>query len=221
MEKFSEVIQSIESVQKKLNTLDKKKHRLKAKLLKIHSITLKDCREESIKICKRQNLLNIEKELLESNASHLIAQENIGIFVKIWNSYSTKRLGSKTEEKIRNEFKEKSGGLYTYFNRDYTSKVKEVVIGYNIDVKKFFNLKDSHYFTDKDNQILSIKEEDIIALPAEYIENVPQQVKLIRKEAKEIEKNAKKLKALYRKFKDDCYNKNFGRFFDFHSVYLD
>ena len=220
MKTFNETIQDIESVQKKLNTLDKKEHKL-IKLLKTHSITLKDCREKSSKICKKQNMLHIEKELLELNASYLIAKENISVFFKIWNTYNSKKLDNKIEEKIQNEFKEKSGGLSAHFERDYTNKVREIVIEYNTNVKNFFNLEDSHYFTDKENQILFIKEDDIIVLRNKYIENIFQQVKLIKKDAKEIEKNAKKLKALYHKFKDDCYNKNFRHFFNLYSVYLD
>lgn len=204
MNKFEEVKQELQSIRRLLIAANEKKHLLKQQLFNDKKITRKEFNTEWDKIEKMESDLNLKRELLTKNAEFLLVSEYTPIFLSIWNTYTGKKLGPKTREKIEKEFREQTGGVCIVFDYNCNNQVGAIrLIHYPLSA--YIYLENAHFYTDSDNHILSVKKNNLIK-PTNYIKDIPARISQLKEKAAKIEKQIKLLNTLYSEFREaSCY----------------
>ena len=135
--------------------------------------------------CKAITDNKIKIELLKGNARITLAAEVIPVICEIWNKYAGKKHGPKTNEKIKNEIKEKANILCYLSQRVYSGSEFNIspcsgdgwsTYGYDITISTIYDSENKQYkkAVDDNNVIQPIAPEDLqlIHVSREYIEDI-------------------------------------------------
>lgn len=143
-------------------------------------------------LCSRSD--NIEKKIeklrkvvkvLNSNAQVALYAETLPTALEVVNKYVGKRVGKKTEEKIRAEIYERTG-IRFYYSTNYWNFSK----GYGVTIRAYF--KESSMFN-ADGKLNEITEDMLVDPTADYIENPAEYVDEMASKAAAIKVAADKL----------------------------
>ena len=124
-------------------------------------------------------------QLLKGNAHIALAAEVIPVICEIWNKYAGKKHGPKTNDKIRNEIKEKANIYFYLSQRVYSGSEFNIspcgengrnLYGYDITISTIYDSENKQYkkAVDNNNVIQTIAPEDLqlLYVSREYIEDI-------------------------------------------------
>lgn len=192
MKKFNEIIREVKQTQQKINEVEEKINELQNTYLNI--MNLKERREkrkivenEIVKLEEKKKDLQIAIKILNSNAKIALYNETIPVVLEVLAKYKNKPYGPKTEQKIRDEIKEKTNCGF-YISSRYSSQEYHIFpLGfisdyYNIECgTKYIEGKQKKLLDDNKIQVPELKDLTIYYSSKGYIENIPKRIKELKR----------------------------------------
>lgn len=192
METFNEIQKEIENTYKLIN---KKKEKLD-QLINTYS-SIKDIKEkvkqhkavekDMCKLNEEIKDLTISIKILNSNAKIALYSETLPIVLEVLAKYKNKPYGPKTEEKIRDEIKEKTNCSF-YISEKYSSQEYNIIPlefsgnTYNIECgAKYIDGKQKKLLDENKIQALELNDLTLYYSSKEYIDNIPKRIKELKR----------------------------------------
>lgn len=196
MKKYSEILNDIDKTYEELT-------RVKGEIDSIVStwdgatfkqkIDLKKSSETVLgELGTKQKNLELGLKFLKNNAKIALFNEVMPVVLEAFGKYENKKYGPKTEEKIRNEIKERTNcSVYINNGINVTALNKK---GYGTDYKftcgtKYQEENRKHLLIDNKIQKLDFSDVELWYVKTDYIDDIPEAVRTIKElKAKAIEK---------------------------------
>lgn len=192
MKTFNEIQKEIENTYKLIN---KKKEKLD-QLINTYS-SIKDIKEkvkqhkavekDMCKLNEEIKDLTISIKILNSNAKIALYSETMPVVLEVLAKYKNKPYGPKTEEKIRDEIKEKINCSF-YISEKYSSQEYHIIPlefsgnTYNIECgAKYIDGKQKKLLDDNKIQVLELSDITLYYASKEYIDNIPKRIKELKR----------------------------------------
>lgn len=207
MKKFNAIQKDIE---KAYQTIKENKEKLD-KLIDNYS-SIKDIEEkvkqykavekDMIKLNEDIKDLTISIKILNSNAKIALFNEVMPQVLEVLAKYKNKPYGPKTEQKIKDEIKEKtncrfyiserySSQEYHVFPLEFSGNTYNIVCG-----TKYINGKQKNLLDDNKIQVPELKDLTIYYSSKEYIDNIPKRIKELKRLYKKAYKKQQELDAI-------------------------
>lgn len=207
MKKFNAIQKEIEKAYK---TIEKNKNKLD-ELIDTYS-SIKDIKEkvkqhkavekDMVKLNEEIKDLTISIKILNSNAKIALYNEVLPVVLEVLAKYKNKSYGPKTEQKIKDEIKEKTNcGFYIserYSSQEYHIFPLEFIINdYNIECgTKYIDGKQKKLLEDNKIQVPELNDLTIYYSSKEYIYNIPKRIKDLKRLYKKAYEKQKELDAI-------------------------
>lgn len=143
--------------------------------------------------------LTITIKILNSNAKIALFNEVMPQALEVLAKYKNKPYGPKTEQKIKDEIKEKTNCSF-YINERYNAQEYHIIPlefsgnTYNIECgPKFENGEQKKLLINNKIQVVEFEELSLYYTSKEYIENIPQRIKQLKKLYKKAVEKQKEL----------------------------
>lgn len=192
MKTFNEIQKEIENTYKLIN---KKKEKLD-QLIDTYS-SIKDIKEkvkqhkavekDMCKLNEEIKDLTISIKILNSNAKLSLYNEALPVVLEVLAKYKNKPYGPKTEEKIRDEIKEKINCSF-YISDRYNSQEYHIIPleyscnTYNIECgSKYIDGKQKKLLDENKIQALELNDLTLYYSSKEYIDNIPKRIKELKR----------------------------------------
>ena len=207
MKKFNAIIREVKQTKKKINELDEKTKELRNTYLNIKNIKekhekMRTVENELMSLEEKKKDLQITIKILNSNAKIALYNEVLPVVLEVLEKYKNKPYGPKTEQKIRDEIKEKTNcGFYIsvrYSSQEYHIYPLEFTNNdYNIECgTKFVNGKQKKLLDDNKIQVPELNDLTIYYSSKEYINNIPKRIKELKKLYKKAYEKQKELEKI-------------------------
>lgn len=204
MKKFNAIIREVKKTQQNINGLEEKAKQLRNTYLNINNIKerhekMRTVENELMSLEEKKKDLQITIKILNSNAKIALYNEVLPVVLEVLEKYKNKPYGPKTEQKIRDEIKEKINcGFYIsvrYSSQEYHIYPLEFTNNdYNIECgTKFVNGKQKKLLDDNKIQVPELNDLTIYYSSKEYIDNIPKRVKDLKKLYKKAYEKQKEL----------------------------
>lgn len=207
MKTFNEIQKEIENTYKLIN---KKKEKLD-QLIDTYS-SIKDIKEkvkqhkavekDMCKLNEEIKDLTISIKILNSNAKLSLYNEALPVVLEVLARYKNKPYGPKTEEKIRDEIKEKINCSF-YISDRYSSQEYHIIplefSGNTYDIEcgpQYIDGKQKKLLDDNKIQVLELSDITLYYASKEYIDNIPKRIKDLKKLYKKAYEKQQELAAL-------------------------
>lgn len=207
MKTFNEIQKEIENTYKLIN---KKKEKLD-QLIDTYS-SIKDIKEkvkqhkavekDMCKLNEEIKDLTISIKILNSNAKLSLYNEALPVVLEVLAKYKNKPYGPKTEEKIRDEIKEKINCSF-YISDRYNSQEYHIIPleysgnTYNIECgAKYIDGKQKKLLEENKIQVLELSDITLYYASKEYIDNIPKRIKELKRLYKKAYEKQQELDAL-------------------------
>lgn len=192
MKKFNAIIREVKQTQQNINELEEKAKQLRNTYLNIKDIKerhekMRNVENELMSLEEKKKDLQITIKILNSNAKIALYNETLPVVLEVLAKYKNKPYGPKTEQKIRDEIKEKTNcGFYIgvrYSSQEYHIYPLEFTNNdYNIECgTKFVNGKQKKLLDDNKIQVPELNDLTIYYSSKEYINNIPKRIKELKK----------------------------------------
>lgn len=206
MKKFNAIQKEIEKAYK---TINENKNKLD-ELIDAYS-SIKDIKEkvkhhklvekDMVKLNEEIKDLTITVKILNSNAKIALFNEVMPQVLEVLAKYKNKSYGPKTEQKIKDEIKEKTGCGF-YISQRYSSQEYHIfplnINGNTYDIEcgtKCENGEQKKLLIDNKIQVLELNDLTIYYSSKEYIDDIPQRIKQLKKLYKKAVEKQKELDA--------------------------
>ena len=192
MKKFNEIIREVNQTRQKIKEVEEKTKQLRNTYLNIMDIKerrekMKAVENDLAKLEEKKEDLQITVKILNSNAKIALFNEVMPQVLDVLAKYKGKPLGPKTEEKIKNEIKEKtkcgfyistrySSQEYHIFPLEFNGNTYDIVCG-----TKFIDGKQKKLLDDNKIQVPELKDLTLYYTSKEYIENIPKRIKDLKR----------------------------------------
>lgn len=192
MKTFNEIQKDIEKAYQTIKENNKKIDELVNTYSNIMGFKEKIAQKRAVEkdICKLNEEikgLNITIKILNSNAKIALFNEVMPQALEVLVKYKNKPYGPKTEEKIKDEIKEKTNCSF-YINERYKSQEYHIIPlefsgnTYNIECgPKFENGEQKKLLINNKIQVVEFEELSLYYTSKEYVENIPQRIKQLKK----------------------------------------
>lgn len=192
MKKFNEIIKEVNKTYKKIKEVDEKTKELQKTYLNIMDIKerhekRKAIENDLVRLKEKKKDLQITIKILESNAKIALYSETLPVVLEVLAKYKNKPYGQKTEEKIRDEIKEKINCSF-YISDRYSSQEYHIIplefsnSNYNIECgAKYIDGKQKKLLDDNKIQVLELSDITLYYTSKEYIDNIPKRIKELKK----------------------------------------
>lgn len=140
---------------------------------------------------RRNNDIKIKITILEENAKHALLSENIATICEIWNKYEGKPHGEKTAQKIRDEIKAATGHAVYIGNKWDDARITIYPAGqrYDLETEAAPKWNGEKQPALNNNKIVKLTAENMrVCYCGDYVENVDDHIKALRKAHAEAEK---------------------------------
>lgn len=192
MKKFNAIIIEVKQTQQKINELEEKTKQLRNTYKNIMDIKerhekMKIVENELMILEEKKKYLQITIKILNSNAKIALYNEVMPQVLEVLAKYKNKPYGPKTEQKIKDEIKEKTGcGFYIserYSSQEYHIFPLEFISNdYNIECgTKYIEGKHKNLLEDNKIQVPELNDLTIYYSSKEYIDNIPKRIKELKK----------------------------------------
>lgn len=206
MKKFNAIITEVKQTQKKINELEEETKQLQSTYLNIMDLKerhekRKNVENDIIRLEEKKKDLQITIEILKSNAKVALFNEVIPQVLEVLAKYNNKPYGPKTEQKIKDEIKENTGCGF-YISDRYTQEYHIIPLefsnnDYNIECgPKCIDGKQKKLLDDNKIQVLEFDDLTIYYSSKEYIDDIPQRIKQLKKLYKKAYEKQKELAAI-------------------------
>ena len=207
MKKFNAIIREVKQTQQNINGLEEKAKQLRNTYLNIKDIKerhekMRNVENELMSLEEKKKDLQITIKILNSNAKIALYNEVFPVVLEVLEKYKNKPYGPKTEQKIRDEIKEKTNcGFYIsvrYSSQEYHIYPLEFTNNdYNIECgTKFVNGKQKKLLDDNKIQVPGLNDLTIYYSSKEYINNIPKRIKELKKLYKKAYEKQKELEKI-------------------------
>lgn len=191
MKKFNEIIKDVSKTYKKIKELDEKIEELQNTYLNIMDIKeghekRKAVENEPVRLEEKKKDLQITIKILNSNAKIALFNDTLPIVLEVLAKYKSKLYGPKTEEKIKDEIKEKTNCSF-YISDRYNSQEYHIIPleysgnTYNIECgAKYIDGKQKKLLDENKIQALEFSDITLYYTSKEYIDNIPKRIKELK-----------------------------------------
>ena len=192
MKKFNAIIKEVNQTRQKIKEVEEKTNEIRNTYLNIMDKKerykkMKTVENDIAKLEEKKTDLQITIKILNSNAKIALFNEVIPQVLEVLAKYKGKPLGPKTEEKIKNEIKEKtkcgfyiskrySSQEYHIFPLEFNGNTYDIVCG-----TKFIDGKQKKLLDDNKIQVPELNDLTIYYDSKEYIDNIPKRIKDLKK----------------------------------------
>lgn len=192
MKKFNAIIREVKQAQQKINELEEKTKQIRNTYKNIMDIKerhekMKTVENDIVKLEEKKEDLQITIKILNSNAKIALFNDVMPQVLEVLAKYKNKPYGPKTEQKIRDEIKEKTGCGF-YISERYSSQEYHIIPlefsnnDYNIECgPKCIDGKQKKLLIDNKIQVPELKDLTIYYSSKEYIDNIPKRIKDLKR----------------------------------------
>lgn len=206
MKKFNAIIRKVKQTQQKINELEEKTKQIRNTYKNIMDIKerhekMKTVENELLRLEEKKKDLQITIKILNSNAKIALYNEVIPQVLKVLEKYKGKLLGPKTEQKIKDEIKEKTNCSF-YISYRYTQEYHIIPLDfsnndYNIECgPKCIDGKQKKLLIDNKIQVPELNDLTIYYSSKEYIDNIPKRIKDLKRLYKKAYEKQKELEKI-------------------------
>ena len=192
MKKFNAIIKQVKQTQQKINELEEKTKQIRNTYKNITDIKkrhekMKTVENELIKLEEKKEDLKITIKILNSNAKIALFNEVMPQVLDVLAKYKNKPYGPKTEQKIKDEIKDKTGCGF-YISTRYSSQEYHIFPlnfnGNTYDIEcgtKCENGERKKLLIDNKIQVPGLNDLTIYYSSKEYIDNIPKRIKDLKR----------------------------------------
>lgn len=192
MKKFNAIIKEVKQTQQKINELEEKTKQIRNTYKNIMDIKerhekMKTVENEIVRLEEKKENLKITIKILNSNAKIALFNEVMPQVLEVLAKYKNKSYGPKTEQKIKDEIKEKTNcGFYIserYSSQEYHIFPLEFISNdYNIVCgTKYIDGKQKNLLEDNKIKVPELNDLTIYYSSKDYIDNIPKRIKELKK----------------------------------------
>lgn len=192
MKKFTEILKDVNKAYKKIKEIEEKSKELQNTYLNI--VNLKERHEKRktvendlVRLEEKKEDLQITIKILNSNAKIALYNETMPKVLEVLAKYKNKPYGPKTEQKIKDEIKEKTNCSF-YISTRYSSQSYHIIPlefsnnNYNIECgTKCIDGKQKKLLDENKIQVLNFNDFTLYYTSKEYIDNIPKRIKELKK----------------------------------------
>lgn len=207
MKKFADIIKEVNQTRQNIKEAEEKTKEIRKTYLNI--MNLKERREKRktvendiIKLEEKKEDLEINIKILNSNAKIALFNEVMPQVLEVLAKYKNKPYGSKTEQKIRDEIKEKtkcgfyisvrySSQEYHVFPLEFSDDTYSIVCG-----TKYIDGKQKSLLDDNKIQVPELNDLTLYYTSEEYIDNIPKRIKELKRLYKKAYEKQQELDAI-------------------------
>lgn len=214
MKKFNEIIKEVKQTQQKINELEEKTKQLQNTYLNIMDIKerhekRKNVENEIVRLEEKKKDLQITIKILNSNAKIALYNETLPVVLEVLAKYKNKSYGPKTEQKIKDEIKEKTNCGF-YISSRYTQDYHIFPLNINgntYDIEcgtKYIDGKQKKLLEDNKIQVPGLNDLTIYYSSKEYIDNIPKRIKDLKRLYKKAYEKQQELAAICSEYNSLC-----------------
>lgn len=192
MKKFADIIKEVNQTRQKIKEVDEKTKQLQNTYLNIMNLKERHEKRKTVendiaKLEEKKKDLQITIKILNSNAKIALYNETMPAILEVLAKYKNKPYGPKTEQKIKDEIKEKTKcGFYIsvrYSSQEYNISPLDFN-GNTYDIEcgtKYIDGKQKKLLIDNKIQVPELNDLTIYYSSEEYIENIPKRIKDLKR----------------------------------------
>lgn len=215
MKKFNAIIIEVKQTQQKINEVEEKTKEIRKTYSNIINLKerhekMKAVENDIVKLEEKKKDLQITIKILNSNAKIALYNETMPKVLEVLAKYKNKPYGPKTEQKIKNEIKEKTNcGFYIsvrYSSQEYHIFPLEFN-GNTYDIEcgtKFIDGKQKKLLEDNKIQVPELKDLTIYYSSKEYIDNIPKRIKDLKRLYKKAYEKQNELEKICSEYNSLC-----------------
>lgn len=192
MKKFNEIMTEVKQTQQNIKEVEEKTKEIRKTYLNITDIKkrhekMKTVENEIIRLEEKKEDLKITIKILNSNAKIALYNETLPVVLEVLAKYKNKPYGPKTEQKIKDEIKEKTKcGFYIserYSTQEYHIFTLEFISNdYNIECgTKYIDGKQKNLLEDNKIQVPELNDLTLYYSSKEYIDDIPKRIKDLKR----------------------------------------
>lgn len=166
----------------------------------------KSVENEIVRLEEKKKELQITIKILNSNAKIALYSETLPVVLEVLANYKNKPYGSKTQEKIKDEIKEKTNCIF-YISERYGSQEYHIIPlefsgnTYNIECgAKYIDGKQKKLLDENKIQVLEFNDFTLYYTSKEYIDNIPKRIKELKKLYKKAYEKQQELDSICREY---------------------
>ena len=207
MKKFTEILKDVSKAYQTIKKIDEKTEELQNTYLNIVNLKerhekRKDVENYLVRLEEKKKDLQITIKILNSNAKIALFNEAMPIVLEVLTKYKNKPYGPKTEEKIKDEIKEKTNCSF-YISTRYSSQSYHIIPlefsnnNYNIECgTKCIDGKQKKLLDENKIQVLNFNDLTLYYTSKEYIDNIPKRIKELKRLYKKAYEKQQELAAI-------------------------
>lgn len=207
MKKFTEILKDVSKAYQTIKKIDEKTEELQNTYLNIVNLKerhekRKDVENDLVRLEEKKKDLQITIKILNSNAKIALFNETMPTVLEALAKYKNKPYGPKTEEKIKDEIKEKTNCSF-YISTRYSSQSYHIIPlefsnnNYNIECgTKCIDGKQKKLLDENKIQVLNFNDLTLYYTSKEYIDNIPKRIKELKRLYKKAYEKQKELAAI-------------------------
>lgn len=192
MKKFNAIIKEVNQTQQNIKEVEEKTKEIRKTYLNIMDIKkrhekMKTVENDIIRLEEKKEDLKITIKILNSNAKIALYNEALPVVLEVLAKYKNKPYGPKTEQKIKDEIKEKTKcGFYIseryslqeyhIFPLEFSSNTYNIVCG-----TKYIDGKQKSLLDDNKIQVPELNDLTLYYTSKEYIDNIPKRIKDLKR----------------------------------------
>ena len=189
MKKFTEILKEVNKTYQKIKELEEKTKELQNTYLNIMDLKerhekIKAVENDIARIEEKKKDLQITVKILNSNAKIALYNEVMPEVLEVLAKYKNKPYGPKTEEKIKDEIKEKTNCSF-YISTRYSSQEYHIIpLGNNYNIEcgsKCIDGKQKKLLDENKIQVLEFNDLALYYASKEYIDNIPKRIKELKR----------------------------------------
>ena len=207
MKKFNAIIIEVKQTQQKINELEEKTKQLQNTYLNIMDLKerhekRKTVENELVRLEEKKKDLQFTIKILNSNAKIALYNETLPTVLQVLAKYKGKSYGPKTEQKIKDEIKDKTGCCFYISSRYYLQEYHIIPLDfsnndYNIECgTKCENGKHKKLLDENKIQVPELNDLTIYYSSKEYIDNIPKRIKDLKRLYKKAYEKQKELEKI-------------------------
>ena len=192
MKKFNEIIKEVNKTYKKIKEVEEKTKELQNTYLNIMDIKerhekRKTVENELVRLEEKKKDLQTTIKILNSNAKIALYSETMPVVLETLAKYKNKPYGPKTEEKIKDEIKEKTNCSFYISDRYNSQEYNIIPLGYsgntyNIECgSQYIDGKQKKLLEENKIQVLELNDLTLYYSSKEYIDNIPKRIKELKR----------------------------------------
>ena len=207
MKKFTEILKDVSKAYQTIKKIDEKTEEFQNTYLNIVNLKerhekRKDVENDLVRLEEKKKDLQITIKILNSNAKIALFNEAMPIVLEVLTKYKNKPYGPKTEEKIKDEIKEKTNCSF-YISTRYSSQSYHIIPlefsnnNYNIECgTKCIDGKQKKLLDENKIQVLNFNDITLCYTSKEYIDNIPKRIKELKRLYKKAYEKQQELAAI-------------------------